>query len=130
MIFPKSIKLVSLGPILSSRHAVTYKVTNKLTSIIRPLVAIPHHIRNTQHFMDHVKSIQLQQGECIVYYDNASSLLCIHINMTDVLLKQSIITIYSQTGFHCLHNKAISSGLCENVKPYKNNMCTDKRWCH
>ena len=52
---------------VSSRHAITHKIAKELASIISPLVGhSPHHIRKTQHFMDHIKSIQLQQGECMV----------------------------------------------------------------
>ena len=30
---------------------------------------VPHHIRNTQHFVKWAKSIQLQQGKCMCSYD-------------------------------------------------------------
>ena len=48
----------------SSRHVVTYVLAKELANIIRPLVGhFPHHIRNTQLFIEHIKAIQLQQGE-------------------------------------------------------------------
>ena len=29
----------------------------------------PHHLRNTQNFVQHIKDIKLQQDECIMSYD-------------------------------------------------------------
>ena len=47
-----------LRPIVSSRDAITYYVTKELGNIIRPLIEhSPHHIRNTQDFVDQLKSI-------------------------------------------------------------------------
>ena len=55
--------------LVSCRGEVTYGVVKELTNIIRPLVGhSPHHIRNTQTFVDHVKSIRFGEGKCITPY--------------------------------------------------------------
>ena len=60
----------SLKPIIPSIGAVTHGVAKELDNIIRPLVGnSPHHIENTQHFNDHIKSIKPEEGECITSYD-------------------------------------------------------------
>ena len=59
-----------LRPIVSSRDAVIYGVAKELASITKPLVGhFPYQIRNKQHFVDDVKTIQLQPGESMVSYD-------------------------------------------------------------
>ena len=57
-------------PIVSSREKVTYGMAKESASIIGPLVGqSPHHILNTQHFVEQIKSLLLQQGECMVSYN-------------------------------------------------------------
>ena len=58
-----------LRPIVSNRGAVTYGVTKELVKIFRLLVGhSPHHIKNTQVFVEQVKSIRLEEGECFISY--------------------------------------------------------------
>ena len=55
---------------MPSRSAVTYGVAKELASIICPLVGqSPYHIKNTLHFMEQIRSLKLQQGECMFSYD-------------------------------------------------------------
>ena len=59
-----------LGPMVSSRGTVTYGIAQELTNIIRPLVEHSSpQIRNIQDFVEQVKSIRIEEGECIISYD-------------------------------------------------------------
>ena len=49
---------------------MNYEVAKELPRIFRPLVGkSPHHIKNTGDFVQQVKGIILQQGQCITSYD-------------------------------------------------------------
>ena len=49
---------------------MNYEVAKDLSRIVRPLVGkSPHHIKNTGDFVQQVKRIILQQGECVTSYD-------------------------------------------------------------
>ena len=59
-----------LKPIVSSCGSVTYGVAKELAKILKPLVGkFPHHINNTQDFVEQVKHITLVPGECLSSYD-------------------------------------------------------------
>ena len=61
---------VPLRPIISSRGAVTYESAKELLRILKPLVGrSPHHVHNTQDFIQNIEGIQLQENECIMSYD-------------------------------------------------------------
>ena len=56
--------------IVSSRNVLTYVVAKKLANILRPLVDLSlHSIRNAQNFVEQVRNIRLEEGECITSYD-------------------------------------------------------------
>ena len=58
-----------LRPIVSSCGSVTYGVARELATILNPLVGrSPHHINNTQDFVEQVKHITLVPGECLSSY--------------------------------------------------------------
>ena len=59
-----------LRPIVSSRGSITYGVAKELSHIIKPLVGqSPHHLKNTQHFIQQIQGKKLQAGESITSYD-------------------------------------------------------------
>ena len=59
-----------LRPIVSSCGSVTYDVAKELAKILKPLVGkSPHHINSTQDFVEKVKLITLEPGECLSSYD-------------------------------------------------------------
>ena len=59
-----------LRPIVSNCESVTYGVPKELAKILKPLVGkSPHHINNTQDFVEQVKHITLAPGECLSSYD-------------------------------------------------------------
>ena len=59
-----------LRPIVSSCGSVTYGVAKELTKILKPLVSkSPHHINSTHDFVEKVKQLYLEPGECLSSYD-------------------------------------------------------------
>ena len=59
-----------LRPIVSSCGSATYGVAKELAKILKPLVGkSPHHITSTQDYVEQVKQIKLEPGECLSSYD-------------------------------------------------------------
>ena len=52
-----------LRPIISSRGSITYGTLRELANIFHPLVGqSPHLLKNTQHFVEHIKKVNLEPG--------------------------------------------------------------------
>ena len=98
----------SLKCIISSRGAVIHGVAKELDSIVRPLVGhSPHHIENTQHFIDHIKSIKLEEGECIISYDVKVLFISVPVESAISIIKKAttgqtttIQDLHVYTGHH------------------------------
>ena len=61
---------IPLRPIVSSIGEVTYETSKELARILKPLVGrSPHHVQNTQDFIQQIKGIHLQPDQCIMSYD-------------------------------------------------------------
>ena len=59
-----------LRPIVPSIGTVTYETAKELARILKPLVGkSPHHVQNTQDFIQQIKGIHLNPGQCIMSYD-------------------------------------------------------------
>ena len=59
-----------LRPIVSSRGSINYGVAKELAYIIKPLVGqSPHHLKNTQHFVQQLQGKRLESGEVITSFD-------------------------------------------------------------
>ena len=59
-----------LRPIVLSRGSITYGVAKELAHIIKPLVGqSPHHLKNTQHFVQQLQGKKLESGEVITSFD-------------------------------------------------------------
>ena len=59
-----------IRPIVSSRGSITYRVAKELANIIHTLVGqSPHHLENTQQFVENIKKVKLESGEDITSYD-------------------------------------------------------------
>ena len=70
MAFLKYTKLAPLRPIISGRGSLTYEVAKELASIICPLVGqSPHHLKNTQHFIQQIQKARLVPGEVMTSYN-------------------------------------------------------------
>ena len=72
---PKSHKKnTPLRAIVSSIGSVTYGVVKELARIIKSLVgSTEHHVNNSKEFIEEIKNIKLEEGECITLY-NVSAL--------------------------------------------------------
>ena len=61
---------IPLRPIVSSIGAVSYETSKELTRILKPLVGkSPHHVYNTQDFIEQIKDIKLKEDQCMMSYD-------------------------------------------------------------
>ena len=61
---------IPLRPIVSSRGSITYGVAKELAHIIKPLVGqSPHHLKNTQHFIQQLQGKRVELGEVITTFD-------------------------------------------------------------
>ena len=70
MAFPNSQNRYPLRPMVSSRGSITCGVAKELSHIIKPLVGqSPHHLKNTQHFIQQLQGKKLQTGEIITSCD-------------------------------------------------------------
>ena len=59
-----------LRTIVSSIGTVTYETFKELARILKPLVGkSPHHVKNTQDFIQQIKGIHLNQSQCMMSYD-------------------------------------------------------------
>ena len=59
-----------LSPIVSNRGSITYGVAKELAHIIKPLVGqSPHHLKNTQHFIQQLQGKRLEPREVITSFD-------------------------------------------------------------
>ena len=88
MVRQKSIKLsLPSGPLCPA----TYGVVKELASIIRPLVGHSLHcIKNTQHFIDHIKCIHLQSGKCMVSYDFKALFAAVPVDCAISIVKHNL----------------------------------------
>ena len=63
-------KNIPLRPIVSSIGSVAYGVAKVLAEIIKPLMGCSqHHVHNSQQFVEDMKEMKLEKGECITSYD-------------------------------------------------------------
>ena len=59
-----------LRPIVSSIGSVSYGVAKEIARIIKPLVgSTEHHVNNSKEFIEEMKKMKLEEGECITSYD-------------------------------------------------------------
>ena len=80
-----------LRPIVSSRGAITYGVAKELSYIIKPLVGqSPHHLKNTQHFIQQLQSKRLEPGEVITSFDVKALFTSVPIQPSIQIVKQRL----------------------------------------
>ena len=80
-----------LRSIVSSRGAVICGMAKELANILRPLVGnYPHHNRDTQDFVEQVKSIRLGEGESITIYDVKALFPSVPINSAISIIRDKL----------------------------------------
>ena len=96
-----------LRPIVLSRGSITYGVAKELASIIHPVVGqSPHHIRNTQHFVQHIQQAKLELGEVMASYHVKALLTSVSVDpsIQKVQLKlQQDSTLHNRTNMSIPH---------------------------
>ena len=80
-----------LRPIVSSRGSITYGVAKELSHIIKPLVGqSPHHLKNTQHFIQQLQGKRLQAGESITSFDVKALFTSVSVQPSIVIVKSRL----------------------------------------
>ena len=91
MAFPKDTKFTPLSPIVPSRGSIKYSVAKKLPNIICPLVGqSPCHVKNTQHFVQHIRKVKLEPGEVITSYDVKAFFTSVPMEPSINIVKQKL----------------------------------------
>ena len=92
MAFPKFHKTgTPLRPIVSSRGSITYGVAKELAHIIKPLVGqSPHHLKNTQHFIQQLQGKRLELGEVITSFDVKALFTSVPVQPAIHIVKQRL----------------------------------------
>ena len=80
-----------LRPIVSSRGSITYGVAKELAHIIKPLVGqSPHHLKNTQHFIQQLQGKKLDLGEVITSFDVKALFTSVPVKPAIQIVKQRL----------------------------------------
>ena len=80
-----------LRPIVSSRGSITYGVAKELSHIIKPLVGqSPHHLKNTQHFIQQLQGKRLEPGETITSFDVKALFTSVPVQPSIQIVKQRL----------------------------------------
>ena len=75
--------------IVSSRGSITYGMAKELTGIICPLVGqSPWHLKNTQHFIQQILQVKLEQGDVITSYDVKALFTSVPVDPSINIVKQ------------------------------------------
>ena len=87
---PKIHKMgMQLRPIVSSIGTVTYQTSKEVARILKPLVGrSPHHVKNTQDFIDQIKGIHLGQDQCMMSYDVKALFTSVPTTKAITIIKQ------------------------------------------
>ena len=60
-------------------------------NIIHPLVGqSPHHLKNTQHFIQHIKEVKLEPGEVMTSYDVKALFTSVPMDLSINIVKQKL----------------------------------------
>ena len=80
-----------LRPIVSSRGSITYGIAKELSHIIKPLVGqCPHHLKNTQHFIQQLQGKRLEPGEVITSFDVKALFTSVPVQPSIQIVKQRL----------------------------------------
>ena len=86
-------KNIPLRPIVSSIGSVAYGLAKVLADIIKPLMGCSeHHVQNSQMFVEEIKDMKLEKGECITSYDVVALFTSIPISSALEVMKKKLDT--------------------------------------
>ena len=84
-------KNIPLRPIVSSIGSVAYGLAKVLADIIKPLMGCSeHHVQNSQMFVEEIKDMKLEKGECITSYDVVALFTSIPISSALEVMKKKL----------------------------------------
>ena len=76
-------------PGVTSIGAVTYQTPKEVARILKPLVErLPHHVKNTHDFIDHIKGIHLGQDQCMMSHDVKALFTSVPTTKAIIIIKQ------------------------------------------
>ena len=76
-------------PIVSSIGTVTYQTSKEVARILKPLVGrSPHHVKNTQDFIDQIKGVHLEKDQCMMSYDVKALFTSVWTTKAITIIKQ------------------------------------------
>ena len=76
---------------MSNRGSITYGVAKELAYIIKPLVVqSPHHLKNTQHFIQQLQNKRLEPGEVITSFDVKALFTSVPVVPSIQIVKQKL----------------------------------------
>ena len=71
--------------------SITYGVVKELSNIICPFIGqSPHHLRNTQHFVQHIKEVKLEPGKVMTSYDVKALFTSIPVDPSINIVRQKL----------------------------------------
>ena len=77
---------------MSSRVSITYGVAKELANIICTLVGeSPHHLKNIQHFVQHILKAKLEPGEVMTSYNVNALFTSVPVDPSINIVKQKLI---------------------------------------
>ena len=80
-----------LRPIVSSMGSITYGDAKELAHIIKPLVGqSPHHLKNTQYFIQQLQGKKLEPGEVITSFDVKALFTSVPVQPVIQIVKQRL----------------------------------------
>ena len=80
-----------LRPTVSSRGSITYGIAKELAHIIKPLVGqSPHHLKNTQHYIQQLQGKTLEPGEVITSFDVKALFTSVPVKPAIQIVKQKL----------------------------------------
>ena len=80
-----------LRSIVSSRGSITYGIAKELAHIIKPLIGqSPHHLKNTQHFIQQLQGKKLEPGEVITSFDVKALFTSVPVKPAIQMVKQRL----------------------------------------
>jgi hypothetical protein len=92
-----------LRPIVSAIGSPTYKLSKYLSNLMQPLIGHSvHHIRNSAHFIEIIKNIEISTQDLLVSFDVESLFTMVPINETLTLLREHFTSEILELFRHCL----------------------------
>ena len=91
---PQNSKKLALpsDPLCSAGAPLHNGVAKEWANIICPLVGqSPHHLKNTQHFVQHIQKVKLEPGEVMTSYNGKALFTSVPIDASIKIVKQKLI---------------------------------------